>query len=64
MEATYSFETSFDFHPTTQRYMPEDRILHNHCCENLKSYNINIRSGNLKGRDRFGVLEEDMWAAC
>jgi hypothetical protein len=22
----------------TLRYIPEDSILHNHCCENLKSY--------------------------
>jgi hypothetical protein len=27
-----------DFRRTTQRYIPEDRILHNHRCENLKSY--------------------------
>jgi hypothetical protein len=26
------------FHQTTRRYIPEDRTLHNHHCENLKSY--------------------------
>jgi hypothetical protein len=25
-----------DFHQTTRRYIPEDRTLHNHRCENLK----------------------------
>jgi hypothetical protein len=30
MDATYSTEMSFDFHRTTRRYIPEDRIVHNH----------------------------------
>jgi hypothetical protein len=38
MEATCSSETSVDFQRTTQCYIPEDRILHNHRRENLKSY--------------------------
>jgi hypothetical protein len=25
---------------TTRRYIPKNRTLHNHRCENLKSYNI------------------------
>jgi hypothetical protein len=29
--------------PTTQRYIPEDRTLHNYRCENLKSYIRNIK---------------------
>jgi hypothetical protein len=29
---------SVDFQQTTQRYIPEDSTLHNHCCENLKSH--------------------------
>jgi hypothetical protein len=37
MEATYSSETSFDFHCTTRRYTAKDRALHNHRCENVKS---------------------------
>jgi hypothetical protein len=32
-------ETSVDFQRTTRRYIPEDGTLHNHRCENLKSYN-------------------------
>jgi hypothetical protein len=32
------FKTLVDFQRTTLRYIPEDRALHNHCCENLKSY--------------------------
>jgi hypothetical protein len=38
MEAIYSSETSIDFQRTTWRYIPEDSIVHNHRCENLKSY--------------------------
>jgi hypothetical protein len=37
MEATFSSKTSVDFRRTTWCYIPEDRTLHNHCCENLKS---------------------------
>jgi hypothetical protein len=37
MEATFSSETSVDFQRPTRR-IPEDRKLHNHRCENLKSY--------------------------
>jgi hypothetical protein len=29
---------SVDFQRTTRRYIPENRTLHNHLCENLKSY--------------------------
>jgi hypothetical protein len=37
MEAACSSETPVDFQRTTWRYIPEDRTLHNHRCENLKS---------------------------
>jgi hypothetical protein len=42
MESICSFETSVDTQQTTrtQRYNPEDNTLHNHHCENLKSYII------------------------
>jgi hypothetical protein len=33
-------ETLVDFHQTTQHYILQDRVLHSHCCENLKSCNI------------------------
>jgi hypothetical protein len=33
-----SSKTSVDFQRTTRRYTPEDRTLHNHRCEDLKSY--------------------------
>jgi hypothetical protein len=36
--ATCSSETQVDFQRTTRRYIPGDSILHNHRCENLKSY--------------------------
>jgi hypothetical protein len=38
MEVTFSSKTSVDFHWTTWRYIPDDRVLHNHHCETLKSY--------------------------
>jgi hypothetical protein len=34
-----SSETSVDFQRITQNYIPADRILHNHRCEKLRSYN-------------------------
>jgi hypothetical protein len=37
IEATCSSETSVDFERTTRRYIPEDKTLHNHRCENLVS---------------------------
>jgi hypothetical protein len=40
MEATYSSEMSVGFQRTTRRYIPEERALHNHLYENLKSYII------------------------
>jgi hypothetical protein len=38
MEATCSFKTSVYFQQTAQCYIPEDRTLHNHCCENLRLF--------------------------
>jgi hypothetical protein len=38
MEAICSSEISVDFQQTTRRYIPEDSSLHNHRCENLKSF--------------------------
>jgi hypothetical protein len=40
MKPICSSETSVDFQRTTQRYVTEDRILHNHRCENLISYYV------------------------
>jgi hypothetical protein len=40
MKAVCSSETSVDTQRTTRRYIPEDDTLHNHHCENLKSYII------------------------
>jgi hypothetical protein len=42
MEAVCSPETSVDFYRTTRRYIPEDCTLHNHRCENLKSYMVEV----------------------
>jgi hypothetical protein len=39
MEAILSSETSVHTR-STQRHMPEDGILHNHLCENFKSYKV------------------------
>jgi hypothetical protein len=38
MKVTCSSETSVDFQQTEWHYIPEDRTLHNHHCENVKSY--------------------------
>jgi hypothetical protein len=48
-----SSETLVDFHQNTQHYILEDRILHNHCCENLKSY-VNVLS----------ILEQSAVSKC
>jgi hypothetical protein len=40
MEAIFSSETSAETRRTTRRHIPEDDSLHNHRCENLKSYNM------------------------
>jgi hypothetical protein len=45
---TESSETSVNFQRTAPRYIPEDRTLHNHSCDNLKSYNINFNVTNIK----------------
>jgi hypothetical protein len=39
-----SSEISVDFQRTTRCYVPEETILHNHYCENLKRYIICSRS--------------------
>jgi hypothetical protein len=40
MEATWSSEETYvDFQRITRRYIPEDKTLHNHICENLRTYN-------------------------
>jgi hypothetical protein len=47
-EIRRSSETSDGFQRTTRRYIPEDRTLHNHRCENLKSYiKFHVRQGPL-----------------
>jgi hypothetical protein len=40
METICSPETSVDFQRTTRLYVPEDSTLHNHSCENLRSWGI------------------------
>jgi hypothetical protein len=40
IEVTYSSETSVYFQRATRPYIPEDRPIHNHRGENLKSYTI------------------------
>jgi hypothetical protein len=42
MNAICSSETSVGTQRTTRRYIPEDGTLHNHRCENLKSYYISL----------------------
>jgi hypothetical protein len=42
MEATFSSEKPVDFQRNTCPYISEDRTLHNHRSENLKSYIVLI----------------------
>jgi hypothetical protein len=42
MEALCSSETSVSTQLTTRRHIPEDNTLHNHRCENFKSYMCQI----------------------
>jgi hypothetical protein len=35
-----SSETSVEFRRNTRRYLPEDRSLHNYCCDNRKSISL------------------------
>jgi hypothetical protein len=44
MEAICSSETSVETHLTTRHHIPEDDTLHNHRCENLKSYILMLSS--------------------
>jgi hypothetical protein len=48
MDGVSSSEMLVNFYPTTRRQIPEDSILHSHCCENLK-YNtyLVLRHNNL-----------------
>jgi hypothetical protein len=43
MDAMFSSETSF-LTKTTQRYIPQGGIFHNHRRENIKSYVISVLS--------------------
>jgi hypothetical protein len=49
METIFSSETSVHFQRTTRRYVPEDRTLHNHRCENLKFQNNEENCGYTDG---------------
>jgi hypothetical protein len=56
MEATCSSEILTEFHRNTRRYIPEERTLHNHPCESLKSkesYGLSINLWNWSETKRF-----------
>jgi hypothetical protein len=46
MEAICSSETSVETQRTTLRHIPVDDTLHNHCCENFKSYTVYLHYKN------------------
>jgi hypothetical protein len=50
MEAIFSSQMPVDFHQNTQHYISEDKTLHNHCYENLKSNNFSIIVHSLYNR--------------
>jgi hypothetical protein len=56
MEDTWSSKTLVDLQWTTWHYIPEDRTLHNHCGENLKSY---IGSEDIKIRKKWWQETEE-----
>jgi hypothetical protein len=47
IEAICSFETSLDFHRTTRHCIPEDRTLHSHRCDNLRSNDVIEKSDRM-----------------
>jgi hypothetical protein len=57
---TYSSEMSTDFQRTTRYYIVEDRILHNHSCQNLKSDTFKlsyvIRASNIITSWKYVIL--------
>jgi hypothetical protein len=61
--AKWFSETSVDLQRTLRRYIPEDKILHAHRCQNLKSYVTNfigkLEDGILLGRP-ICILEESI----
>jgi hypothetical protein len=57
MEVRCSSETSVDFQWTTWRYIPKGRALHNHHCENLKSYIYVFFGGSLY----FSLYSQMFW---
>jgi hypothetical protein len=57
MEAMCSSETSVNIQRTTRHYIPEDGTLHNHCCENLKSYMEYISSLSISYRNRLYAFQ-------
>jgi hypothetical protein len=61
MEAICSSETSVDTQLTTRRYFPEDGTLHNHRCENLKSYwkEQHLRDLSMNGRTALNGSERE-----
>jgi hypothetical protein len=54
--AICSSDISADFQRTTHRCMPEDRTLHNHRCENLKSYSSAFSSSKRLRKSSRGRL--------
>jgi hypothetical protein len=62
MEAIGSSETSVATQRTTRRHIPEDDTLHNHHCENLKSYNINyVRTSHILKARYLNWSKMDQW---
>jgi hypothetical protein len=49
--ATYSSETSVAFQRITQRYVPENITLYNHCCENHKAYAVGLLHASVAGTE-------------
>jgi hypothetical protein len=48
-----------------RHYIPEDRTLHNHCCENLKSYKLFlVPTSFYKRRMMLNISQHTVTAVC
>jgi hypothetical protein len=60
MEVIYSSETYVDIQMTTQRYIPEDRILYDRRCVNLEFYTWCLIRDGVKVLSKLYIPATDM----
>jgi hypothetical protein len=57
MEANRNFGRTYQFTWTTRSFMPEDRNLHNHRCQNPKFYSVRVGSFLAKLETRISQIQ-------